>query len=325
MNSTRLVETFLEFECNAMVLADVLNLGSEEVVFLPHNDHLLISNFAGTYTTFKLMTKECFSSYKLNLDVKEEWLDDFNVEHLKPIVVSRGGIVDLLKKIQGTVKITIEEPADGEERYISIQDTMKGDTNYSGNFKMKERELIEERLLARFVQFFDDDNMMIPKSLIDDAEEFHLLKTKEGVKFSPMIISGDYKQFMTSIANLDKKNKDVFDIKVFNSSSESNYEVHYKYIFIESTNEEKLIKSKNHEKTLYKFPANPKNMELVLKFQSAHPEYFVIIEDDDEDVPFTIFFCSVKDMGEDGKVYTSSMLFLESEIEKRDIKVLVEE
>ena len=306
---TRLVKKLVEFECNALVLADALNLGTDDIVFLPHNEHMMITNFGGVYSTFKVMNKDVFDEYKMNIKVKDEWFSEGDVSKLRPIVISRAGIIKLLDKIQGRVKISIESPDEGELRYVIVEDLVGKEEKFEGRFKMKERDIMDTRLLARYVEYFDKDELMIPKiSLL--GGDCHILKIKEGLSFSPLIISKDYKQFVTSIVS---KTPDEFDVQVFNSSLEDEYTANYSYDFLQSTNEEKFQKYKDHQKTYYKFPANPQTMELVLKFQSAQPKYITIIEVDDDIAPFFVFFSSVKDMGNEGKIYTSSLLYLEGE------------
>lgn len=320
--NTRLVNKLVEFECNASVLADALNLGTEEVLFLPHNNHLMMTNIGGVYTTFKVMTKETFFSYDMKLEILDEWLENEDVENLKPIVIAVSGMVKLLRKIQGRALISIEEPKEGEVRYIHVKDLIGGEESFEGKFTMKERTIVANRLLTRYIQFFDEENLMLPKVALFGGD-FHLLKIKEGLEFSPLILSAkEYKQFVTSVISL---NPDEFEVRVFNSSSEEEFTANYIYTFLESTNESKFQEATDHSKTFYNFPANPQTMELVLKYQSAKPQYISIIEVEDDIAPFYVFFSSLKDMGNAGKIYTSSLLFLEGDIDEKDIKVDVVE
>lgn len=310
--STRLVKPLVVFECNADVLKDGLSVGDEkgEIILLPHNDHLMITNYKSVYSCFKLMSKDCFFSYKMNTKVKEEWFTTRNVKKLKAVVVPVKGINELLSKIK-RVKITIEEPEEGEIRYIHIEDMVGEQVKFSGKIKINEREINADRLLARFVEYYDSEGLMVPKPALAGSA-CHILKIKEGLKFTPIITSkDDFKQFITTVVSL---NPDEFEVQVFNSSATEEYTATFMYDFLMSTDEEKLQKYKDHSSTFYRFPANPKVMELVLKYQSVHPNYLVIVElEDDDDLQFYVFFCSLKDMGDAAKIYTTSLMFLEGE------------
>lgn len=319
MSKTRLVASLVVFECNASVLANALNVGTENVLLMPHNNYLMITNIGETiYTCFNVMTEECFTKYDMSLEIKDEWLKKQLVTDLKPVIIPREDIMKLLNKISGNVEITIEDPQNGEIRYVIVKDLIDGNESSHGRFKIKEQIIDKERLLSRYIEFFDNEGMMIPKTAIMIGENCHILKIKDKLKFNPLIMKeADYKQFILSVKSITN---DEFEIKVYNRSLEAEYDFKFKYDFIQSSDEARLQKYDSHEKTIYNFPVNPSTMELVLKYQAGEPVYLTIIEVDDPVAPFFIFFSSLKDMGDLGKVYTSSLLFLEGGEDINDIK-----
>lgn len=315
---SRLVTPLVVFECNASVLANAMNVGSDNIILLPHNDHLMITNQGGVYTVFNLMSKECFIKYDMSVEVLDEWLEEQNVENLHPIVLPREDLVKLLNRIQGRVQITIEEPEDGEVRYVHVKDLIGGEESFEGRFKLNEQAVFPERLLARYVDYFDDGQLMLPKTTLMIGNNCHVLKIKDKLKFDPIIMGKDYKQFVTSIRSI---NPDEYDVQVFSKSLESEFTTHFTYDFLQSTEEARLQKYDSHQNTIYKFPANPDTMNLVLKYQAGEPKYLVVVEVEDDIAPFFVFFCSVKDMGNAGKVFSSALMFLEGEEDMNDVKV----
>lgn len=315
---SRLIDPLVVFECNASVLANAMNVSTERVLLLPHNDHLMITNVGGVFTIFNLMSKECFFKYDMSLEIEEEWLKKQIITDLKPIVIQREDIVKLLNKIQGRVEITIEEPEDGEMRQVHVKDLIGGEESFAGKFKIKEQDVFPERLLSRYVRYFDKGELMIPKTSLMIGNHCHVLKIKDKLKFDPMVMGKEYKQFITSVRAI---NPDEYDVQVYNKSLESEYTAHFTYDFLQSTDEARLQKYDSHQNTIYKFPANPDTMNLVLKYQVGDPKYLVIIEVEDDIAPFFVFFCSIKDMGTAGKIYTAALLFLEGAEDVNDVKV----
>ena len=313
MSSTtqRLVKNLVTFECNATILKDAINVGSKNILLLPYNDHLMITTDDGIFTCFKLMSSECFLEYKLETQILDEWYNKQMVDKLKVVVFAKEGLIKLLEKMK-RVKITIEEPIDGDVRYIHVDDLVEaGETSFSGKIQLMEKEFTPDRLLTRFVEYFDSKSVMIPKPIFDEAGDFHLFKIREGGVFSPIVIKDEYQQFITSIISITP---DEFEIQVFNSSTTGGeFKTKYTFDFIQSTNEENIQKNKKHENTVLCFPANPATMEQVIKYQSGQITHIFVKEENDPVVPFFVIFCSLKDMGDGGKIYTSSILFLETQ------------
>ena len=321
MSTTRLVKNLVEFECNATVLKDALNVGSDEVIFLPHNEHLMITNTGSVFSCFKLMDKDCFFKYNVTKKIQEKWFEEQNIEKLKPIVFNKAGLIILLERIKARVIIRIEEPKDGEKRYIHIQDLKEGEESFSGKVKILEKEIHANRILARYVEYFDNENLMIPRvSLQGDV---HIFKIKKGLHFNPIVAGKEITQFLTTIKSL---NSDEAEVKVFNSSLVDEFQATYTYNLISSSNMAAFNNSKSHDDTIFNFPANPNTMAMVLRHQSGDPKYLTVVELDDEMSPFFVFFSSIKDMGGVGKIYTSSLLFLEAdEIEDKNVNIQMEE
>lgn len=319
MSSKRLVSKLVTFECNATILKDAMNIGTDNILFLPHNNHMMITNDVSSFSCFKLMNKECFLEYKLETPILDEWYKKRNVVNLQPVVFEQKGLITLLEKIKTRVRITIEAPVPGEIRWIHVDDLAGSGTKFSGKVQLMEKEFMADRLLSRFVEFFDSESVMIPKPSFSANGDFHIFKIKEDAVFSPIVVKDDFKQFIISIACI---NPDEYSIEVFNTSLEGVYQSNYVFDFVQSTNEDKLQKYDTHSNSFFTFPANPVVMERVIKFQSGQISHIVVIEENNPDIPFFVFFCSLKDMGDGGKVYTSSLLYLEGK--NREVRPNVE-
>lgn len=315
-----------EFVCQAAVLKDAIDItNGENLLFLPNNEYLVISNtFEDNTTTYSVLSKEVFSEYSLSREITDDDYAKEEIEEDLPLyAIEKGSLSTLLSKISGNVKLSFEKTRKrGVAQFIIIKDQSDLEEKHEGKLKMLDRDYITnvegglevgiDRSNARFIEFMADDEIALSKVITEYP--FAILELDGAKKFSPIILGKGNNQSEISIRSRSKLKIEMLIKTVSAVDHEYSDLYNWKPMTDQLAEGKQLSDNKKHSSTRFKIISNSELIQSCLKKHKVYPKHFAIVDvGEDEYSEFVMFFISRKDFSS-GYLYTISTLEPEDEL-----------
>lgn len=300
------IDFCLRFEIDSSILAEALNVNSgndNNVILYPRESDMIIANLEGDYALYKLISDDSFPSYNYNKPISEDMIS--TPENIEYFIFDKTSLVQLLNKINGTVRITIDSDRSAV-RKLYVEDVDGIDVKFSGHITLSDQTISNNRATALFTQHFNDNEIFIPKLFLA-KREFHIFRLRSGVEFNPLIVnSKGNDQIKMSMALL---NKETAELRIENKTLDSSFASNFSYLLYQSTDIEKLYrKAKSHNSGALLNGYNPKVIQNIIRFASVNYNYITVLETREDNY---FVFSGKQDFGEVGTIYTTVNPFLE--------------
>lgn len=268
----------LIFQVESFVLASALNVNSgvdTHVVLHPLNDQIMISNLTGDYAMYKLIDSNAFTEYSYHKEIKDSMLKSGDVEYY---VFDKTSLIQLLSKIDGLVKITIDSKRESV-RKLHVEDVNSVDVKFTGHVTLGDHTISKNRATTIFLTYFHEKKLIIPTTYLA-GNDFHIFKLRKGVEFNPLIVnSKGNDQIKISLMGM---NETSAELKIENNTLDSSFSSNFSYALYQTTNEKIIAENNSYQKTIFKNGYNPKVIQNILRFASGNYSYLIVLSVGDD-------------------------------------------
>lgn len=310
--------TYLSFVVNANILADVMTLPqlskkNQYIHLLPSADHITItSNSDAPSVCIKTLPSGLMTDYHYEkageMPTTSGIISDAEASELDAISFRVDGIINLLRKIQGLVRIEVDDP-NGDEPNIWVSDMiMDRVETFFGRFRLLDLGVKSKRKKARFLRRMKG-NVAIPAHMIG-TNSYYLFQIRNEGDFNP-IFDGTHGEVQISMI----KKEDYYELKTSIGSADETIDSFYKYDLLETNNKDVLWgeTQQDHATTSLSTIVSPNSLREAMRHHLNMPYYIMFLENPRFVRPIVVLH-SIRYYGKENAVFTTTTPYVKVKI-----------